>query len=73
MTEWHITPEYIVNNWTDEEMALMVEKLVERKQRINNAITEAPSGSSLSGDRVVSDMELFRQMGKKVKVIKKEN
>ncbi len=32
MAEWHITPEYIINNWTDEKLALMIEKLAERKK-----------------------------------------
>lgn len=33
MAEWHTTPDYIVNNWTDELLNLMIEKLVERKER----------------------------------------
>ncbi len=33
MSEWHVTPDYIVNNWTDELLNLMVEKLVERKKQ----------------------------------------
>ena len=33
MTEWHVTPDYIVNNWTDELLDLMIEKLAERKKR----------------------------------------
>lgn len=33
MAEWHVTPDYIVNNWTDELLNLMIEKLVERKER----------------------------------------
>ena len=33
MSEWHITPDYIVNNWTSELLNLMIEKLVERKKR----------------------------------------
>ena len=32
MSEWHVTPDYIVNNWTDELLILMLEKLVERKK-----------------------------------------
>ena len=31
MSEWHVTPDYIVNNWSDELLALMTDKLVERK------------------------------------------
>jgi len=33
MAEWHVTPDYIVNNWTDELLDLMQEKLNERKER----------------------------------------
>ena len=33
MAEWHVTPDYIVNNWTDELLNLMIEKLSERKKR----------------------------------------
>ena len=30
MTEWHTTPDYIINNWTDELLNLMIRKHVER-------------------------------------------
>ncbi len=42
MSEWHITPDYIVNNWTDELLNLMVEKLSERKEREKKAIEGKP-------------------------------
>jgi len=32
MTEWHLSPDYIVTHWTDELFNLMVEKLTERKK-----------------------------------------
>ena len=50
MTEWHTTPDYIVNNWTDELFDLMVEKLVERKERESNAMqkNQTPKGQSVS-------------------------
>jgi len=38
LTEWHITPDYIVNNWTDELLELMLEKLIERKKKESDAI-----------------------------------
>lgn len=38
MSEWHITPDYIVNNWTDELFALMIEKLGDRKKMESDAI-----------------------------------
>jgi len=30
--EWGLDPVYIVNNWTDELLDLMIEKLVKRKK-----------------------------------------
>ena len=33
LTEWHLTPEYIVDNWTDEKFALMTHALIERYER----------------------------------------
>ncbi len=32
MSEWHLSPDYIVTHWTDELFNLMVEKLTERKK-----------------------------------------
>lgn len=67
MAEWHLSPDYIVNNWTDELLNLMVEKLTERKQREVQAMR--PLGSS--GGHRVSDKELFAQAGNLIKVVKK--
>jgi len=39
MVEWHVTPDYIVNNWTDELFDLMVEKLVARKGKEHEAVS----------------------------------
>jgi hypothetical protein len=58
LAEWHLTPEYILANWTDEELDLMVEKLVERKEREADAM----SGRHPSA-RVVSDEQFFREAG----------
>ena len=41
MVEWHTTPDYIVNNWTDELFELMVVKMVERKKRESDAMDRA--------------------------------
>ena len=38
MSEWHVTPDYIVNNWTEELLDLMLKKLVERKRKEVNLI-----------------------------------
>jgi len=62
MAEWHVTPDHIMSNWTDELLALMTEKLVERKQRESDAI---------KGRKPVSDSILSTIPG--VKVIKRGN
>ncbi len=47
MTEWHLTPEYILNNWTEEELNLMVEKLIERKKRQDRPDNETITDSQM--------------------------
>jgi len=51
-----------LNNWTDELLALMVEKLVERKHRESDAIRGKPS------TKKVSDTELFAAASNVIKV-----
>ena len=63
MAEWHIDPVRISETWTDEMLTLMLDKLIERKKRIN----EAMKGG---GEPETTDVELFAQMGSKVKVVK---
>jgi len=60
MVEWHLPPDYIIDNWTDEKLDLMVEKLVERKRRELDAVR----GYS-------TDAKLFANAGKLIKVVKK--
>ncbi len=64
MSEWHLPPDYIVNNWTDELLDLMVEKLIERKER------EAHPNRN-AGDGKVPDTVLFARAKKLIKVVKK--
>jgi len=56
MSEWHVTPEYIINNWTDEKLDLMVEKLIERKKRETSAIKEnhTPKGNLVSPETLAA-------------------
>ena len=63
MTEWHVTPDYIVNNWTDELLDLMIKKLTERKEKETDSMNRA------SGKQVTSDGSGLRQMGSMVKVV----
>ena len=64
MTEWHVTPDYIINNWTDELFDLMVEKLVERKDReaVRSTIPDKP---------VESEEMFFARASNMIKVVKK--
>jgi len=38
MTEWGLPPEYIVENWTEAKLALMLRKRDERIQMLNEAM-----------------------------------
>jgi len=63
MTEWHVTPDYIVNNWTDELFDLMVEKLIARHERESRALGRP-------GPTKVSDKELFSRASNLIKEVK---
>ena len=66
MAEWHVTPEYIVNNWTDEKFDLLVSKLAERKQQ----------GTSTAENKGLSDIASIKALELKsrgfIKVVKKD-
>ena len=64
MTEWHVTPDYIADNWTDELFGLMVNKLVERKTK---ELDSYKKGSSR--EELVDEQTLFDAMGDSLKVI----
>ncbi len=66
MSEWHVTPDYIVNNWTDELFDLMVKKLVERKEQERDAMQAS------SRPIATSDGSGLDRMGSMVKVIRKD-
>ena len=65
--EWRLTPEYINENWTDEEFVLMIEKLNERKKREIEAFQ--PRGIGNETDTLVSDVELFKELGNKIEKV----
>jgi len=62
LAEWHITQDYIIAHWTDEEFSLMLDKLVERKQREKALI----KGEEVS-TRKISDKQFFDEAGIEVK------
>jgi len=67
LSEWHLAPEYIFANWTDEEFSLMCEKLSDRKKRE----AEAWNGKGKKKP-TVSDEQLFSQANNLIKVVKKD-
>ena len=69
MVEWHLPPDHIVNNWTDELLNLMVEKMVERKQR---EVRPLPLLGD-SGGHKVPDSTLFARARNLIKVVKKND
>ena len=50
MAEWHLPPDYIINNWTDELLSLMAEKLVERRERENTPTEGTKQQVGVSAD-----------------------
>ncbi|MCJ7828157.1 MAG: hypothetical protein MUP81_00255 [Dehalococcoidia bacterium] len=68
MSEWHLPPDYIMSHWTEELLVLMIDKLIDRKNRE----VAAMSGHSYSG-RVVSDDQFFREAGIKVQKVNRGN
>lgn len=66
MAEWHITPDYILNNWSDELFNLMLRKLNERKQRES----ESYDGSGEDKGEVVSEEVFLAKAGHMVKAMK---
>ena len=68
--EWGVTPDYIVNNWDEELLDLMVDRLNQRKQKEQGAM----QGRSRNlGKTMVLDTELFAQLGDAIRVEKKQD
>jgi len=64
-----------VNSWTDELLNLMIEKLVERKERETKMIErvrEQGSSKTSNPDDIVQKFGQFHAMGSKVKVVKSD-
>ncbi len=62
-----MTPDYIVNNWTEELLNLMVEKLAERKRQERDAI----KGRGDSTHLVSAEILAAKSRGL-IKVVKKD-
>ena len=61
MVEWHLPPDHIVTHWTHELLNLMIEKMVERKERMRTETPQSPHNGS--GAKVISDAEMFAHLG----------
>ena len=59
-------PDYIVNNWTDELLNLMITYLNKRKSREQESLPPGPGEGAIA-----TDEQLFNQLGDKIKVVKK--
>jgi len=68
MVEWHITPEYILDNWTDELFDLMVVKMIERKEA---QVRSSGENSGKPADGSVSAEALSVASGGMIKVVNK--
>jgi len=68
LTEWRLDPVYIAENWTDELLGLMIEKLNTRHKAINEAMSNG-TNTGRTTDTVVTDKQLFEQLGNKIKVV----
>lgn len=69
LSEWHLPPEYILDNWTDELLDLMVSKMVARHKRMNAAMEgkeQFPANGA--GEQLVPEVDLFRRAGIVIKV-----
>lgn len=72
MTEWHLPPGYIIENWTDELLSLMCEKLADRKQREIEAVQKHSAGLGRRS-KAVSIKELLARGSNMIKVVKDAN
>ena len=68
MSEWHVTPDYIVNNWTEELWSLMIQKFDDRQELIRRS-TGRPKAET------VPDRVLFQKADNLIsyKTVKQEN
>jgi len=58
MSEWHVTPEYILEHWTEAKLLLMFTKRNERLRAINDALRdpeERPAPKRVSADQLFSE------------------
>lgn len=65
-----MAPDYIVNNWTEELLELMIEKLGDRKRRESEAVRGRPLGQEFGK---VPDEVLFGRASNLIKVAKNVN
>lgn len=70
MAEWHVPPDYIVNNWTDELLDLMAEKLAERREREREVAQSATVSNRPQQANVSAETLAARSRGM-IRVVKK--
>jgi hypothetical protein len=63
--EWKVTPEYINNNWTEEQLLLLFLSRAKRYKRQ----ADTTKGDAPTEVKVVPEEELFERMGYKPEVV----
>jgi hypothetical protein len=58
MTEWGLTPEYILDNWTEELFTLMFVKRAERIEAMTKAVKHDAAPAPVAYKQI-TDQELF--------------
>jgi hypothetical protein len=69
MSEWHVTPEYILDNWTDDMLKLMVRRLNTRLNPNKTSEDDSSTAGPLNFERLKAEQaerfKLYQQMDRK--------
>jgi len=64
LAEWHQTPEYFLEHWTDEQFEAFWQARNQRMLAVDRALSDTRnSPQTPAGSRRVADYELFHEMG----------
>ena len=64
LAEWHLTPEYLLDNWTDEQFDYFFDARNKRILETSRALKPKQETAPTQADTRVSDTELFALMRK---------
>ena len=63
LSEWHQTPEYILENWTDEQFEAFWRARNRRIRETDRLLRPKSEGLDSPESRQVSDVDIFAKMG----------